>query len=116
MKICAAPHCDTPLTPNPRGRPAIYCSPACRPSGRRPAITVDITHPDISPDGRPAQRVWTVTLRRGSTTVVIATDLGWPSAIALATAMATALDDLLTPRRAHTSEGATPQPGDQTSS
>jgi len=89
VKLCAAFDCDTPVTANARGRPAIYCSPACRPSGRRDqVITVDIAHPDTSPDGRPTERVWTVTLRRGSSFVVIAADLGWPSANALARSLA----------------------------
>jgi len=39
------------------------------------------------------QRVWTVRLRRGQRVVVIADDLGWPSANALAGE----LSDLLSP-------------------
>ncbi|MDP9389143.1 MAG: hypothetical protein M3Q48_14800 [Actinomycetota bacterium] len=91
---CAAPSCPNPV---PRrsgpGRPARYCSPECRPSPRRPNILVEVDHPEISPDGRPAARVWSVRLRRGRRVVVIADDLGWPSAKALAGA----LNDLLRP-------------------
>jgi len=75
------------------GRPFIYCSRECRPNHRRPAIRVEVDHPDTSPDGRPVQRVWTVRLRRGQRVVVIADDLGWPSAKALAGE----LNDLLRP-------------------
>jgi hypothetical protein len=91
---CAAPACDNPV-PRRRGpgRPAVYCSITCRPKHRRPGILVEVDHPDNSPDGRPVSRVWSVRLRRGQEVVVIADDLGWPSANALAGA----LDDLLRP-------------------
>ena len=79
---CAATGCTNPVPRTSRqGRPAIYCSPACRPPRR---LTVEITHPDTTPDGRAVERVWTVRLRRGRRTVTIAENLGWPSASALA--------------------------------
>lgn len=86
---CAAPDCEQPVPrTNHTGRPAIYCSPGCRPSHnrtpRRAGVTVEIEHPDVSPDGRPADRVWTVRLRKGEHRVVIADNLGWPTANALA--------------------------------
>ncbi|MGI8984749.1 MAG: hypothetical protein ACR2HM_09505 [Acidimicrobiales bacterium] len=56
-------------------------------------VLVEVDHPDASPDGRPPERVWIVRLRRGQQVVVIADDLGWPSAHALAGA----LGDLLHP-------------------
>jgi hypothetical protein len=83
---CANPNCDRAV-PRPKrpGRPAIYCSPGCRRTRRPPdPLIVEVQHPDISPDGRPAQRVWTVQLRRGDHTVIIANNLGWPTANALA--------------------------------
>ena len=91
---CADPGCINlvPRSAGP-GRPAVYCSPACRPKHRRPGILVEVDHPETSPDGRPVERVWTVRLRRGQDIVVIANDLGWPTANALAGA----LDDLLRP-------------------
>src|SRR5258708_28058026 len=73
---------------NHTGRPAIYCSPACRPSRnrtpRRAHVVVEVEHPDVSPDGRPTDRAWIVALRRGERHVVIADDLGWPTANARA--------------------------------
>ena len=98
---CAASGCDNPV-PRRRGpgRPAVYCSPACRPHPPRSRIAVEVDHPDASPDGRAVARVWSVRLRRGRHVVVIADDLGWPSANALARA----LDDLLRP-------GAQPEGG-----
>lgn len=91
---CAALGCSN-LVPRRAGagRPAVYCSPVCRPNHRRPGILVEVDHPETSPDGRPVERVWAVRLRRGRDFVVIADDLGWPSANALAGA----LDDLLRP-------------------
>lgn len=88
MSTCAAPGCDNPVTRKTRGRPAIYCSPACRPSRwsdqRRPRLVIEVEHPDSSPDGRPPDRVWVVRLRRAQRVVVVADNLGWPSAQALA--------------------------------
>jgi len=92
VTICAAAGCDNPVLRRPGpGRPAIYCSPDCRPTRCRPGIVVEVEHPDESPDGRQPQRVWTVRLRRGRRVVVIADSLGWPSAHALAAQ----LEDLL---------------------
>ena len=99
---CAAPGCDQPVPhTNHTGRPAIYCSPGCRPSNnrtpRRPHILVEVEHPETGPDGRPADRVWTVRLRRAQHVVTIADNIGWPTANALAHQ----LNDLLntTPQR-----------------
>lgn len=95
---CAREGCEEPVVRKPRGRPALYCSPSCRPGlhrrrPRRLPVVVDVEHPDTSPDGRSARRVWTVTLRRGSQAVTIADNLGWPSAHALSRQ----LEDLLDP-------------------
>lgn len=96
---CAAPGCDTPVPQHSGpGRPALYCSSGCRPSHRQAGVVgvvVEVEHPDVSPDGRPSDRVWVVRLRRGPKVVVIANDLGWPSA----TALAGQLHDLLFDRR-----------------
>ncbi|HVA75058.1 MAG TPA: hypothetical protein VNF71_10910 [Acidimicrobiales bacterium] len=96
---CAAPDCEQPVhRTNRTGRPAIYCTPACRPSRNRTPrqnqITVEVEHPEASPDGRPTERVWAVRLKRGDQIVEIADGLGWPSA----TALARALDNLLDAR------------------
>jgi len=96
MSTCARPGCDNALPPRRYGRPALYCCPACRPSRapRPTGLRVEVDHPESSSDGRPAERIWTVALRRGQRVVVIAEGLGWPSANALAIQ----LEDLLTPR------------------
>jgi len=90
---CAAPGCDTPITRGGRGRPRIYCTPACRPNATRPTartsatqagVTVQVDHEPVPDDTRPTGRIWKVQLRRAGRTVVIATDLGRPSADHLA--------------------------------
>ena len=89
---CAAPECTaTVVRSGGRGRPALYCSPACRAAAsrnhRRPRNTpptVEVDHCSTSARGRPSGRVWLVRLRRGEHAVVIATGLGRPSAEHLA--------------------------------
>ena len=104
--VCAAPGCEEPVPRTHRqGRPAIYCSPEHRPSAatnpprrRTSTVVVEVAHPETSPDGRPADRVWTVRLRRGTITVIIADNLGWPTANALHQQLA----NLLGPTPQHT--------------
>ncbi|MBW3648653.1 MAG: hypothetical protein KY440_12955 [Actinobacteria bacterium] len=84
-EMCAAPGCTNPIQRRRRGRPPIYCSTACRPSHRAGPgrwLVVEVAGPD--PDAIRPGRAWHVRLRRGSRIVTIATDLGWPSAHALA--------------------------------
>lgn len=82
---CQAPGCDRPLRRGGRGRPPLYCSPACRPGATaRGRLTVEVDHEPTSDDGRPLGRVWLVRLRRGTRGVVIASELGRPSADHLA--------------------------------
>lgn len=92
MTICAAAACTNPVPATGRpGRPAIYCSPSCRPARkpgtrrRPPALTVEAvdTNNDTNPPGR-NPRSWTVRLRRGTTTVTVADHLGRFTATALA--------------------------------
>lgn len=100
---CAAPGCDRPVTRGGPGRPRIYCTPACRPNATRAtaataSLTVEVNHEPV-PDGiRPTGRIWKVQLQRAGRTVVIATDLGRPSADHLANQ----IDGLLNPsQQAH---------------
>jgi hypothetical protein len=87
---CAAPGCTAILVRGRRGRPPVYCSPACRAAAhrkRRPAaepLTVEVDHGSTSAKQRPTGRVWLVRLRRGERAVIIATGLGRPSADHLA--------------------------------
>ena len=85
MRACAAAGCDNEVTRRPGhvGRPPIYCSPACRPSRSRPAVTVEVDHADDEPDAQ-VGRDWVVRLRRGRRAVVVQRGLGRFSAVALA--------------------------------
>jgi hypothetical protein len=97
-RVCASPDCRAALPPPAgRGRPRLYCSPACR----RRAVTrdggslvVELDHDPVGA-GRPSGRIWLLRLRRGSRQVVVASELGRPSAEHLAHQ----LDTLVRPRR-----------------
>jgi hypothetical protein len=82
--VCAAPGCANPVPPRVGrvGRPPIYCSPECRPSGRRrPGLVVELDHDD----DLDTTRDWVVRLRRGPESVVVGRGLGALSARAFAT-------------------------------
>lgn len=86
---CQAPGCANPVPQmSRRGRPTAYCSPACRPSSHKARaprrITVEIDHEPTETGARPAGRVWSVQLSRGTRSVVVASGLGRPSADHLA--------------------------------
>jgi hypothetical protein len=75
----------------------MYCSPECRPSGvaRSGRLTVEVDHESQEDDCRPVGRVWFVKICRGRRQVVVATELGRPSADHLAAQ----IEDLIRPRR-----------------
>ena len=80
-RACAGPGCLNPLPAPGRGRPARYCSPACRVRayrrrrGQRGAISVEVDHGLTSSKGRPAGKTWLVRLRRGDEVVIVAIGL-----------------------------------------
>jgi len=88
---CARPGCRNPVPRNPRGRPRLYCTPACRaaahryhhPDARQP-LHIEVDHGSSSSRGRPAGHIWLVRLRRGDRQAIIAVGLGRPSAEHLA--------------------------------
>lgn len=88
---CARIGCLNPVPRNPRGRPRLYCAPACRMAAHRnehpdrhAPLIVEVDHGSTSSRGRPAGQVWLVRLRRGNQQTVIAVGLGRPSADYLA--------------------------------
>lgn len=100
--LCATPGCGAILPPQTgRGRPRIYCSPQCRTQAvaNRGRLTVEVDHEPVEDGARPAGRVWLVRLRRGGRQVVVAAELGRPSADHLANQ----ITDVVSPARA---EGA----------
>lgn len=96
--VCATPGCTEPLpVPAGRGRPRLYCSPQCRTAGpsRSGVLSVEVDHELDEDGGRPAGRVWLVKMRRGRSEVIVASELGRPSADHLAGQIA----ELIGPRR-----------------
>ena len=98
---CARPGCPNPVVRNPRGRPRLYCNPACRTQtyrdthpDARERLHVEVDHGSTSSRGRPAGQVWLIRLRRGHQQVIIATGLGRPSADHLATQ----IDNIINPQ------------------
>jgi hypothetical protein len=64
------------------GRPARFCSPACRVRSHRAAtkdkaqpISVEVDLGSASSRGRPIERAWLVRLRRGQRSVIVAIGL-----------------------------------------
>jgi len=87
MTICAADSCHNEVPTKHRpGRPSIYCSPECRPSfvGRGSGVTVAVGHEPTADDARPSGRIFFVELRKGKHSVVVANEIGRPSAEDLA--------------------------------
>jgi hypothetical protein len=81
---CAAQGCDNIVARrHRRGRPPIYCSPECRPSGRNSApISVEVDQLDDEGNGA---RSWVVRLSQGGRSVELGQGLGRFSAVVLAT-------------------------------
>jgi len=99
VQRCARPGCPLTVVRNPRGRPRLYCSPACRtetyrqqPAVARQPILVEVDHGSTSSRGRPAGQVWLVRLRRGNTQAIVAIGLGRTSADLLASQIRNFLD------------------------
>ena len=102
--VCEAPGCNEPIHRQGTGRPARFCSPACRARSHRSRqalkdtpITVEVDYGSTSSRGRPAGTAWMVRLRRGDKAVIVAIGLRR----AAADRLAEQLVDLV----------ATPQPG-----
>jgi hypothetical protein len=73
-----------------RGRRRIYCSARCRSISvaRNGALRVEVDHAGDDESKRPTGRVWLVRMRRGKDEVIVATELGRPSADHLAAQIA----------------------------
>jgi hypothetical protein len=80
-KTCRTEGCENPVPATVgRGRPFTYC-PECRPQEREhptASLVAEIDHTPTTENTRPADRIWSVRLRRGTRTV--AEELGRPSA------------------------------------
>jgi hypothetical protein len=88
--ICAGSGCANAIAPRPTGRPARFCSTACRARSHRERqgaadpVTVEIDRGSASSRGRPPQRHWLVRLRRGDRSVIVAIGLHHTAAQTLA--------------------------------
>ncbi len=101
-RTCAAPGCTRNLPPALTGRPAQYCSTACRVRAHRARrqaldqpVTVEVDMGSASSRGRPPERAWLVRLRRADRSVVVAIGLRRSAADRLAAQIV----DLLDPRK-----------------
>jgi hypothetical protein len=111
---CAAPGCTNTIRRNDSGRPARYCSPACRVRNHRyrqqattAPITVEVDMGSATSRGRPAERAWLVRIRRGDRNVIVNTGLRRPHADRLAEQLTDLLID--TPQNNQTSVSASQQ-------
>ena len=88
--MCAAGGCANPLPVRGPGRPARFCSQACRARAyrqrrrQRGPIVVEVDLGSTSSKGRTQGRVWLVRLRRDNESVIIAIGLSRMQADALA--------------------------------
>lgn len=83
-KTCRTEGCENPVPKQiGRGRPFTYC-PVCRPPQQRKnstaSLVAEIDHAPTTENTRPAGRIWSVRLRRGTRSVTVAEELGRPSA------------------------------------
>ena len=76
--VCAGPGCREPIRRQDTGRPARFCSPACRMRSHRAKrakgtpITVEVDMGSATSRGRPPEQAWMVRLRRGDKAVIVA--------------------------------------------
>lgn len=81
MVTCAAQGCTSTITQHAVGRPARYCSTACRVRDHRhrkqaaAPITVEVDMGSASSRGRPPDRAWLVRIRRADRSVIVAIGL-----------------------------------------
>lgn len=94
---CARDGCDNPVLrrPGQRGRPQIYCSPACRPSYSRPQLSVEIEREESEDTSH--GRDWNVRLRRGEQSLVVQRGIGRFSATAFAAELSAIVEAMAMP-------------------
>ncbi len=74
---CAEPGCINPLSQHDTGRPAIFCSAACRSRAHRRrhrhrAVSVEVQLGSTSSKNQTQGRVWMVCLRHGNDSLIVA--------------------------------------------
>ena len=87
---CAGPGCRQTIERKSTGRPARYCSGACRMAAHRLSqqfrdpITVEVDFGSASSRGRRADKSWMVRIRRGQISDIVAVGLTRQAADAMA--------------------------------
>jgi hypothetical protein len=92
---CEGPGCTQALERAGTGRPARFCSPACRVRSHRAAqraraepVSVEVDFGSASSRGRPPERAWMVRLRSGQHSVIVTIGLTRTAADTLASQIA----------------------------
>ncbi|KJE75249.1 hypothetical protein FEAC_30260 [Ferrimicrobium acidiphilum DSM 19497] len=74
-RICEGPGCTQILGQQPRGRPARYCSAACRVAAhrrrKRGPVTAEVHFGSASTRNRSEERSWMVKLRRDNDELIV---------------------------------------------
>jgi hypothetical protein len=92
---CARPGCTKTFSRTGKGRPRIFCSPECYDAVHKARLRVEVGYEQVPEAERPTGRIFLVRLCRGNRSVVVATELGRPSADHLARQ----IEDLIRSRR-----------------
>lgn len=85
-ETCQAPGCTNAVQPRGTGRPARFCSTACRVrahrgrQGAKGYLSVEVDMGSATSRGRPPERAWLVRVRRGERSVIVAYGLRRPAA------------------------------------
>jgi len=98
-EICAAPGCAEVVARAATGRPAVFCSAACRVRAHRARrlkaaepVEVEVDMGSATSRGRLLEQAWMARLRRGQRSVIVAVGLRRPAADRLAGQIADLLD------------------------
>jgi hypothetical protein len=88
---CAEPDCTNPLPATGTGRPARFCSPACRVRAhrtrqrdQRELLSVEVDRGSTSSKSRPPDQTWIVKIRCGQRSAIVAIGLRLHAAMSLA--------------------------------
>lgn len=107
VTTCAGPGCANAIDPQPTGRPARYCSTACRVRDYRQRqrlaaapIAIEVDMGSATSRGRVPEHAWLVRIRRGDRSVIIAAGLRRGAADRLAEQLADLLTDTPQPKGA----------------
>ena len=112
VAICAGPGCTNTIAPQPTGRPAHYCSTACRVRHHRQRqrlaavpVAIEVDMGSATSRGRPPEHAWLVRIRRADRTVIVAAGLRRSAADRLAEQLTDLLADTPQPAAPKTVTG-----------